>query len=262
MQTIAYVLAKNEANNIHTCVRALVAADLMPIVLDSQSTDSTALLARSCGAFVEDYQYRSHAEAYNWITENRTPIGAGAIVLDADMIVSAGLVREAREALIAGTQAVVAPVSMYWNGKRLRWASLCPPKAFAFRGGAAYFEAAGHTERLRRGVCSRRTRRTLVHDDRKAFLAFLQSQDRYAHALLERATSGAISWRDRIRLSVPLLAVAIPFVSYFVRGGILDGRAGVGYAMDRLIAEAILYRQALASKATSESRDPSESNGL
>jgi hypothetical protein len=53
--------------------------------------------------------------------------------------------------------------------------------------------------------------------------------------------------RDRIRLRSGILVAAVPIFSYFFRGGWLSGRAGLGYAFDRLIAEAIMRRQALAN---------------
>jgi hypothetical protein len=233
-----------------------VAAGVPTTVLDSQSVDSTRQLAQEAGAHVEDYRYTAHVEAYNWITRDRVPAGASVFVLDADMIVSRELVAQAKELLQAGTQAVLAPVRMCWNGRRLRFASLYPPKPLAFLGGTAYFEPVGHGERLVRGTLTARTTATVVHDDRKPISAYLSAQERYARAMIERSSKGALSWRDRLRLWSPLFVVATPVVSYFVRGGFLDGRAGMGYALDRLIAEAIMYRQAIAAREAPASRRP------
>jgi hypothetical protein len=169
------------------------------------------------------------------------------------MIVSRELVAQAKELLLARAEAVLAPVRMCWNGRRLRFASLYPSKPVAFRGGMAYFEPVGHGERLVKGTLTARTKATLVHDDRKPFSAYLDSQERYARALVERSAKGAVSWRDRLRLWSPLLVVATPVVSYLFKGGILDGRAGMGYALDRVIAEAIMYRQAIAAREASAS---------
>jgi len=43
------------------------------------------------------------------------------------------------------------------------------------------------------------------------------------------------------------MMLAAPVFSYFFRGGVFSGKTGSGYAMDRLIAEAIMYRQHVAS---------------
>ncbi len=253
MGTTAYVLARNEAANITRCVQSLVAAGVTTTVLDSQSVDTTRQLAQEAGAQVEDYRYTAHVEAYNWITRDRVPAGGVVLVLDADMIVSREFVAQATELLLGGAQAVLAPVRMCWNGRRLRFASLYPPKPVAFRAGTAYFEPVGHGERLVQGTRVARTKATIVHDDHKPFSAYLGAQERYARALVERSSKGAVSWRDRLRLWSPLLVVATPAVSYLFKGGILDGRAGMGYALDRLIAEAIMYRQAILARDTSAS---------
>ena len=67
-----------------------------------------------------------------------------------------------------------------------------------------------------------------------------------------RKEAGELSGRDRIRVRWPLLVFAVPFVSYVLKGGFLDGRAGAIYALDRLIAEAIMYRRSLSGLGAGE----------
>ena len=43
------------------------------------------------------------------------------------------------------------------------------------------------------------------------------------------------------------MILAAPAFSYFFKGGVFSGKTGLGYAMDRLIAEAIMYRQHVAA---------------
>ena len=251
----AYVLAKDEAPNIGRCLEALRACEVRVVVLDSGSSDSTVEIARAGGATVEDYGYTTHLAALREICEQRTPTDETAMVLDADMIVTEALIAEAQELIdSAVADVVIAPISMSWEGRELNHASLCPPKAFMFRGGRNYFQAAGHGESLREGVKYATTRARLVHDDRKPYTAYLQSQCRYAGFLLERAREDKLTWRDRIRLRSPLLAMIVPLTSLIAKAGFLDGSAGVGYAMDRLIAEAIQYRQALAARVSERLR--------
>jgi hypothetical protein len=244
----AFVLAKDEESNIERCVRAMVACDLQVTVLDSGSADQTCELAQAAGAIVEARPYTNHCDAYRHICVDRAPVGDPVLVVDADMVVSSELVSEAR-ALIQADRAdvVAAPVLMHWDGKPLRHGSLCPDKPFLFRGGRAYFEPVGHGERLRGDVKLGVTRNKLIHDDRKPFAVFLESQTRYARQLQSRSRLGTLTWRDRIRNVSPVMVVVAPFVSLFVKGGILCGKTGLGYAMDRLIAEAVMYRQSLAS---------------
>src|SRR5229473_6359195 len=115
-----------------------------------------------------------------------------------------------------------------------------------FRGGAHYFEAAGHGEIIVRGTRAVVTKYPLVHNDLKPFAAYLASQLRYSDDLLCRKSVCKPSWRDRLR-TTPLMMLVSPAFSYFFRGGVFSGKIGLGYALDRLIAETIMYRQHVAS---------------
>lgn len=243
-----YVLAKNEAPNIGRTVASALALGISVTVLDSGSSDGTPELARKAGATVEAYSYRGHAEAYNEVSIRRTPAGQASLALDADMRVPAPLLEEALKLFDEGAAVVRAPVEMHWSGYPLAHGSLCPPKAFLLRGGAAYFEPVGHGERLAAGVAVATTRLALIHDDRKPFEDYLLTQARYASALRRHAERSELNWRDRIRTRSPLGILASPFVSYFWRAGFRAGRVGWLYAIDRLIAEAVMYRQQVAAK--------------
>lgn len=247
MNVKAFVLAKNEEPNISNCLQALKNCGLRAVVLDSGSTDRTRELALRWDAGVEPYKYRNHLEALRYICQERTAVDEFALVLDADMVVSAELLAEARSVLVQnGADIAIAPVLMYWNGLRLDQGSLYPPKPFMFRGGAHYFEAVGHGEAVVPGARTVATKNRLIHNDLKQFDAYLASQLRYSDNLVGRRSVRKLSWRDRLR-TTPVMMLASPFLSYFFRGGLFSGRIGLGYALDRLIAEAIMYRQHVAS---------------
>jgi hypothetical protein len=114
-----------------------------------------------------------------------------------------------------------------------------------FRGGSHYFEGAGHGEGLVRGMRIVPTKHHLIHNDLKAFNTYLASQVRYSDNLLRRRSASRLSWRDRLR-TTPMMMLAAPAYSYLFKGGVFSGKAGLGYAVDRLIAEAIMYRQYVA----------------
>lgn len=246
----AFVLAKNEQPNIERSVSALRAANVEVIVLDSGSSDDTRPIAESLGAAVVPYRYTDHLAAYRHICTERLAPGELALVLDADMRVSRALIAEVEAAAMNPRIALVsAPVEMWWEGVPLPHGSLCPPKAIALRGGSDPFEPSGHGEKPRAEVPALQTQSALIHDDRKAYLAYLASQERYAASLVRRASEGArLSFRDRLRLYTPLMLFLTPWVSLVVRRGLFAGRAGLLYALDRLIAEAIMFRQALSSR--------------
>lgn len=245
--TAAFVLAKNEEPNIGRSVKALRALGLEVTVLDSGSTDRTPQIAEALGARVEAYRYVNHVEAYRFVCVDRTAPTEHVLVLDADMIVSEELLREVR-ALAEQCDVVEAPVVMCWNGAPLRHGSLYPPKPIAFRGGRSYFVPSGHGERLADGVATCSATSALIHDDRKSFDAYMASQLRYAASLAHRAERGELTFRDRLRTATPLFIMATPFVSYLLRGGVLDGWSGLGYALDRLLAETVMFREVVAKR--------------
>jgi glycosyltransferase involved in cell wall biosynthesis len=242
MNLRAYVLAKNEEPNIGRCVKALLESDIPVIVLDSGSTDRTVDIASGLGAQVERLHYTTHLNALEHICTARTETEEYVIVLDADTRVSRALMKEAT-GLLADADVIVAPVAMVYDGVPLRMGSLYPSKPFLFRRGRHYFEASGHGERLRPDVKSAVTNNKLVHDDRKGFDAFILTQLRNSASLLARARAGHLSFRDKLRMRSPVMAFLVPFVSYVLRGGMLCGKAGLAYAIDRVICETIMFRR-------------------
>lgn len=246
-----FVLAKNEQANIGRCLECLRESGWGVTVLDSGSSDATKSIVEASGyARLDAYNYVDHCRAYNEITTNLGARFRHVMVLDADMMVSDALTQEINTILASpstATQVVVAPVQMCVDGMPLRFGSLCPPKPIVFEVGRSYFVRVGHGEKLVSDVHAVHTRSLLCHDDRKDYGAFLDAQVRYARNLISRCSEGRVSQKDRLRLSTPLLLFGVPFVSYVLRGGFLSGKAGLAYALDRLIAEAIMYRRALSS---------------
>lgn len=248
-----FVLARNEQANIGRCLESLRGTGWEVTVLDSGSTDATCRIVEQSGvARLEPYTYVDHCRAYNEISTQLGSRYRYVVVLDADMTVSEALSSEIMTMVAVnqdGPQVLEAPVEMCVEGLPLRFGSLYPPKAFLFEVGRPYFVGAGHGEALVGGVRVGRTRETLRHDDRKSYGAFLQSQERYSRNLVRRQLEGGLTGKDRLRTRTPLLVLAVPFVSYVLKGGFLSGKAGVLYALDRLIAEAIMFRRSLSGVA-------------
>lgn len=249
-----YILARNEEDNIAACLQALQRPGLQVTVLDSGSTDGTlAAVSRFSGVHVEPYAYTSHCEAYNWITAKK---GASpyVMVLDADMKISDALMNEITNLIdAAAPQVIQAPVTMCVDGVPLKHGSLYPPKPIVFKAGAAYFTADGHGERLLPELDVQTCRKCLVHDDRKPYEAFLESQCRYSRNFIGRETSGRLDWQDRLRAGTWLMMWIVPLYSWIICRGFLSGRAGRAYALDRLIAEAIRCRFILSRKLHAKS---------
>lgn len=248
---VVFILAKNEQLNIGRCLESLKISRWDVVVLDSGSSDDTELIVSKYQfAKLKKYQYIDHCTAYNDITENFALQYKFAIILDADMIVTTALQHEISKIANSGASIDVmdSDVFMYADGLPLKYGSLYPPKPFVFATGKSYFVKSGHGEKLKPGFIVLRTKEKLHHDDRKSYSSYLQSQLRYAKNLALRAEEKQISFKDRIRTKTPFLIFIVPFVSYFLKRGFMSGRSGGLYALDRLIAEAIMYRQSLSRK--------------
>lgn len=217
-----YVLAKNEESNIGACLRSLHRPHLAVTVLDSGSEDGTlSRVSQYPEVAAESYEYISHCEAYNWITAQKAA-APYVMVLDADMRVSDVLIDEIEGLIEAAAPDVIkAPVTMCVDGVPLKYGSLYPPKAIVFKSGRSYFTADGHGEKLLPGFDVQTCRARLVHDDRKPYEAFLDSQCRYSRNFISRGTAGRLDWQDRFRAGTWLMMWLVPLYSWLIRRGFL-----------------------------------------
>ncbi len=243
-----FILAKNEAANIGRTLAALAQSGWPVTVLDSGSTDDTqAIVAKHSFATFQPYSYTDHHDAYNQITTSLGAAHKAVIILDADMVLTPALIAEV-QALPHPVPVASAPVIFCVHGQPLARGSLYPPKPFLFPTGRPWFVRSGHAERVIDGAPVRQLTGAIRHDDRKPFASFLAGQARYSQNFIRRLAAGEASSRDRLRARWPLLIFAVPFVSLVLKRGLFDGRAGLVYALDKLIAEAIMHRQALAAR--------------
>lgn len=239
-----YILCKNEAANIRKCLTHLMAANMNVVVLDSGSTDETLDIVRSFPVELRAYRYTNHCNAYNEITNYASEGFCG--ILDADMELTPALAQEILQIQMQ-YDVLISPIEMYVDGYALPNGSLCPPKPIIFKNGRSYFESVGHGERLIEGLRIGYTNAVLPHNDLKPYLSYLGSQVRYAENFISRAKDKQLTWRDKLRLNTPLLILITPLYSLLVKGGIFS-KKGWLYAIDRLIAEAIMYRRSVLSR--------------
>jgi glycosyltransferase involved in cell wall biosynthesis len=252
-----FIIAKNEARNIGNCLESLRKLCLqVTLLLDNSSTDDTALIA-SKYSFVDlvKYNYVNHCLTYNHICTSLCNEGF-AMILDADMIVTEVLFTEIVElANQSGIDVIEAPVLMFAEKKPLRFGSLYPPKGIVFKAGREYFVPVGHGEALLDDCVIRQTKAKLIHDDRKVYSDYLSTQNKYAQSLIMRSQTHSLTWRDKLRVNTPIMIFITPFVSFFVKLGFLSGKAAFVYALDRLIAEAVMFRQSLAEHLKDRSKE-------
>jgi glycosyltransferase involved in cell wall biosynthesis len=240
-QITPVILTLDEEANLQQTLTAVQWAHRV-VVVDGGSTDGSVTIAkRFPNVEMVTRRFDSHAEQWNFA------IGLAktewVIALDADYIVPPELVAELQQLrpqpIVTAYRASFTYVVL---GRPLR-GSLYPAKPVLFRRQRARYIQDGHTQQLAVDGEIEDLHHHLLHDDRKPFDRWLQSQWRYARLeadKLLRSETKNLSPADRLRkamLPAPFLA---PLFALFFRKTILDGWPGVHYALQRAIAEALL----------------------
>ena len=235
------ILTRDEEANIGRTLGQLAwARDV--IVVDSFSTDRTAEIARSFpNVRYKERRFDTHAE--QWAYGASLVTTEWVLTMDADYFVPAGFVREVETLVPAGDVAAYEAAFVYAIGGRPLRASLYPARAILLRRGHFEFWQDGHTQRARIDGPVAILRTPIVHDDRKSLQRFVQRQRGYMRqeAVKLRTASfaslNALGRLRKLRVIAPFAALAY---TLFVKRTLLDGRAGLHYAVERFLAEAIL----------------------
>ena len=248
------VVSYNEENNIERCLKSLQNANISNIKLyDSGSDDSTLQIADKYNVKIINYLFVDWCKVYNDITSNKGG-GGYSMILAADMQVSIELMLEVKNFLEStnAIKIICAPVQMCFFGKKLKYASLYPPLPFVFRRGAVYFKNVGHTEKVFGDIEQIKTINKLVHDDRKATVRLVNNQITYVNKLIQQSKKNNLRFKDKLMLYTPLMMVAMFVKSYIFQLGFLDGKAGFGYALERLVACGIQLRESMIHQVSND----------
>lgn len=234
------IITFNEEANIGRVLAGLTWAQRV-VVLDSGSTDSTQaiceqfanvdMISRPFDSFAAQCNYGLEAVESEW-----------CLSLDADYVVPEETSRE----LLAVVQSPSADgfdarLAYCVRGHELRHAIL-PRRTVLFRTRLGRYEQDGHAHRLKLTGNVSKLHNRILHDDRKSMKRWLNSQQTYAEqeaAKIAATPLGQLSWPDRIR-SLRVVAPWLVPSFYFLKGGLMDGWAGLDYAAQRAIAELVL----------------------
>jgi len=237
------ILTLNEAPNLERTLAALAwARDV--VVVDSGSDDATlAIAARHANVRTFSRAFDSHARQWNYAIGETGIVSGWILALDADYVLTPGLVDELRALAPDASVAGFSTAFRYCiNGKPLR-ASVYPPVVTLFRRGRGSYEQDGHTQRLRLDGAAARLAHPILHDDRKPLARWLAAQSRYM-ALearkLAAAPAGSLDFPDRLRKAIVIAPGAVLVYLLFARGLLLDGGPGIYYALQRATAELLL----------------------
>jgi glycosyltransferase involved in cell wall biosynthesis len=237
------ILTRNEAPNIRNTLARLAWAREV-VVVDSFSTDATLDALREFpNVRVVQRVFDSHARQWSFGLEQTGIATPWVLALDADYQVTAEVLAELRALQPTdGIDGYRARFRYCVDGVPLRGAAY-PPVTVLYRRERASYVQDGHTQRISVRGHVAELRAPLLHDDRKPLADWVAAQQRYMRleaeklAAADRATLGAA---DKLRCLRVVAPFAMLFYCLFVRGAILDGRAGLYYAFQRAFAEMLL----------------------
>lgn len=237
------ILTFNEAPNISRVLDRLSwAKDI--VIVDSGSQDGTQeIISRYPNTRIFERIFDNHADQWNFGLLETGIQGEWILALDADHIPTEELIREV-STLAPGEEDSGFRIAFDYCvlGRPLR-ASLYPPLVSIYRRERAHYVQQGHTQRVVVKGTVRSLQSHMLHDDRKPFRRWIESQNRYMRleaALIRQASWGDLSWSNRLRK----LVLPAPFVAFLwcflVKRTIFDGVPGIYYTAQRTVAECIL----------------------
>jgi len=235
------LLAWNEEDNIERCLKRLEWA-AETVVIDSGSTDRTLAICKLfSGVTVVHHRFESFAEQANFgLTKIQTD---WVLSLDADYILPLGFEQDLKR-FVLGDDVAGAYVSFDYCvfGKPLR-GTLYPPRLVLHRVKEARYLQDGHAHRAEIDGRKMNLGIRIEHDDRKPLARWFAAQTTYARQeaeMLLGANPGDLTRADRLRLKGWLAPWLIVFWCLVVKRCALDGRAGLYYTFQRMIAETML----------------------
>jgi glycosyltransferase involved in cell wall biosynthesis len=242
------VISFNEESNIFRLLESLKQfSDVL--VVDSGSSDktieivsayqNTRLVYREFDTFANQCNFGLQLLKTDWV-----------LSLDADYIVTKELEAEISDMFLkshSGTSllydAYYIPFRYCINGKAIR-SGLLPPRVCLYRRNHARYIDVGHAHRVYIEGQVGKVKSSLLHDDRKSSWIWLKNQKRYqsieARMLINTPTS-RLPAQDKLRKHTWFAPFIVFIICMVFRGGILDGKEGLIYAFQRLIAESLLF---------------------
>jgi glycosyltransferase involved in cell wall biosynthesis len=257
-QITPVLLTYNEEENVgRTLSHLLWAKDV--VVVDSGSTDKTlAILAEYNQVRVFHRVFDTHGNQWRYAMQETAIATPWILRLDADYQVTEEL--NAELACLDPD----APVSAYQIAfdyaiySRKLWSSLYPANTVLLRRGQFSVQDKGHTEVWTVNGPIEKLKGHIIHDDWKSTELWMNAQSRYMRRELKLLSTEQTKLSGWLRLRPPFMPIAVFFYCLFAKGLIFNGRAGIYYSLQRMIAEATLSLMVLEEYLREKSKMQSE----
>lgn len=286
------VPAKDEAENLRRCLPALAWAEEV-VVVDSQSHDATAAVAREHGARVVQFHFNgTFPKKKNWALENLPFRNEWVLIVDADEVVVPALAEEiARRTADDEADGFFLNMKYYFLGRRIRHCGYAEAwnlrlfkhrlgryEKMPVRPGASTGDNEAHEHVELQGRAMR-----LVHElDHHAYptiAVWVEKHNRYArweaemferflHEPIPAAIGVGKRFKRRLKkvyLRLPMRPLIRFLYSYVIRLGFLDGTPGLVFctllSFYDFLAWANVYELRLAEAASGSRRGAGRSEG-
>jgi glycosyltransferase involved in cell wall biosynthesis len=248
------LLTYNEEANIGRTLSHLTwAKDI--VVVDSGSTDKTlVIVANFAQVRVFNRPFDTHGNQWRYAVQETSITTPWILRLDADYQLTDTLIAE------LARLDPDAPVSAYqiafeyaiFSNKLL--SSLYPANTILLRKGQFSVWDKGHTEAWTVEGPIQKLNSRIIHDDWKPTEQWMNAQGRYMRRELASLQTDQNKMKVWLRLRPPLMPIAVFLYCLFAKGLVLNGRPGMFYALQRLIAEATLSLMVLEQQLREKSR--------
>jgi len=249
------IITYNEALNLPHCLKSVRGWVNRIFVIDSGSTDGTPDIAREHGAEVVHHPWEGYARQKNWAIDTLQFESPWVLLLDADEAITSALRDEIQEVVsrpvdeVAENGFFINRLS-YFMDRPIRHCGYFPSYNMRLlKAGAGRFEDREVHEHVIISDPVGYIAEPMLHDDRRGLEHYIAKHNRYS-TLEARALFKEIHQPENVRDEANLAARSrrhrwlkrhvmayVPFSGmwrflymYFIRGGILDGRAGFEFS--------------------------------
>jgi len=224
----AFLIVKNEAKRLPACLASLESVADEVVVLDSDSTDGSAAIARAAGARVSNRPFHGFGAQKQAALELCQ--GDWVLSIDADERLTPALATEIRALLDGQPSAAGYQIrrELHYLGHRLRFGGTGSDWVLRLaRRETARFTSAAVHERLEVEGRVTRLRSPMSHHKYERLAEHVAAMNRYTELIADakRERGGRFRVWHLARIPYELVARLV------LQGGLLDGRAGVIYAV-------------------------------